>query len=159
MIRRQIFYGITLILLAVILFLLLRGRSAEKEREAQNLKLEEIASEPSSPVRAILPGDLEIVEAKVSLTRNPDEKDAATARHDITIRNTGEGSYVGLWLRMEYVDEKGKPVEIRTHEINEALPSGGTLRVSDIAIDGLPDGAADFNAAILSADLETGHTP
>ena len=153
MIRRQILFGITLILLAVILFLLLRGRSAEIERVVQNLKLEEIASEPLSPVRAILPADLEIVGMNVSLTRNPDEKDASTARHDITIRNTGEGSYLSFWLRMEYIDEKGKPVEIRTHEINEAIPPGGTLRVPDIVIDGLPDSAADSRAVILSADL------
>ena len=158
MLRRQIFFGITLILLAVILFLLLRGRSAEKERVAQNLKLEEIASEPS-PVRAIPPRDLEIAEAKTSLTRNPGEKDAATAHHDITIRNTGGGSYVGLRLRLEYIDGKDKPVEIRTHEISEALSPGGTLRLPDIVIDGLPDSAANFRAAILSADLETAHAP
>ena len=154
MFRRQLFYGITFILLAVILFLMLRGRSADKDREAQNIKLEEIASDPPAPVRAILPRDLEIVEAKVSLTRNPEKKDDSTAHHDITIRNTGGGSYVGLWLRMEYIDEKGKPVEIRTHEINEALPSEGILRVSDITIDAMPDAAADFRATILSADLD-----
>jgi hypothetical protein len=157
MFRRQILYGITLILIVVIIFLLMRGRNAEKEqRAAQDTKMEEIASEPPSPVRAILPRDLEIVEAKVSWIRNPDEKDAATARHDITIRNIGEGSYVSLWLRMEYADEKGKPVEIRTHEVNEALPSGGTLRLSGIDIEGLPDAVSDFRAAILSADLQSG---
>jgi hypothetical protein len=148
------FYGITLILLIAIIFLLMRGRTAEKERVAQqNSRLEEIAVEPSSPVRAILPRDLEIVEAKVSWTRNPGEKDAAAARHDITIRNIGEGSYASLWLRIEYINEKKHSVEIRTHEINESLPPGGTLRASDVTIDGLPDAAADFRVNILSADL------
>ena len=154
MVRRQIFYGITLVLLVAVIFLLMRGRNAEKERKAQNTKLMEAASAPPSPVRAILPRGLEIVEAEVSWTRNPDEKDAVTARHDITIRNTGEGSFVGLRLRIEYIDKNGKPVETRTSEVMEALPSGGTLRLSGITVDGLPDAAADFHAVILSADLE-----
>ena len=154
MFRRQIFYGITLILIIVIVFLLMRGRSAEKERSAaQEIKMAEIASGPPPPVRAILPRDLEIVGAEVSWTRNPDEKDAVTARHDITIRNTGGGFFVSLWLRMEYIDEKGGPVDIRTHEVKEAVPPGETLRVPEIVIYGLSDSAPDFNAIILSADL------
>jgi hypothetical protein len=153
MFRRQLFYGITLILVVVIIFLLMRGRSSDKEREARNVRLQEAAVETASPVRAILPRDLEIVEATVSWTRNPGEKDAAAARHDMTIRNTGEVSYISLWLRMEYIDEKGRPVEIRTHEVNETVPSGGTLRVPEITIDALPDTASDYRAAILSADL------
>jgi hypothetical protein len=153
MFRRQLFYGITLVLLVVIIFLLLRGRSAEKEREAKNIKLAEIASEQPSPVRAILPRDLVIVDAGVSLTRDPDKKDASAAHHDVTIRNTGAGSYAGLWLRMEYIDEKGKLVDNRTYEAKGDLPSGGTLRISDIVIDDLPDAVSDFRASILSADL------
>jgi hypothetical protein len=154
MFRRQIFYGITLILLVVILFLLMRGRSSEKERQAQNIKLEEIASEAPSPVRAILPRDLEIIEAEVSWTRNPDEKNASEAHHGVIIRNTGGGSYSRLRLRMEYIDKQSRSVEIRTFEVSEALPPGGTLRVSDIIINNLPDAASDFRASILSADLE-----
>ena len=153
MFRRQIFYGITLVLLVVIVFLLMRGRSAEKERRAQNIKLEEIASEPPSPVRAILPGNLEIVEATVSWTRNPDEKNASVAHHDMTIRNSGGGSYSGLRLRLEYIDSQGRPVEVRTFEVGETLPSGETKHVSDIIIEGIPDAASDFRAKILSADI------
>jgi len=149
-----VFYIITLILIVVIIFLLVRGRNAEKERAAQNIKLAEIVSEQPSPVRAILPRDLEIVDVKASWTRNPDEKDASVANHDIIIRNVGGGYYVGIRLRMEYIDEKGRPVETRTHEVNEALSSQGTLRVSGITIDGLPDAASDFRATILSADLD-----
>ena len=154
MFRRQLFYGITLVLLVVIIFLLLRGRSAEKNRATQSKKIEQISSEQPSPVRAILPRDLEIVDAGVSWTRNPDEKDASVARHDITISNIGSGSYVSLLLRMEYINEAGRPVESRTHEVKEALPPGGKLRLTEIAIDGLPDVASDFRVTILSADLE-----
>ena len=155
MFRRQIFYGITLILLVVIIFLLMRGRSAEKKQRAvQNFKIEKIASGAPSLVRAIPPRDLEIVGAEVSWTRNSGEKNASVARHDISIRNTGEGSYAGLLLRMEYIDEKGRPIETRTHEIKEAVPSGGTLSISGIIIDGLPDAALDCRPVILSADLE-----
>ena len=154
MYRRQIFYAITLILLAIIIFLLLRGRSAEKERAAQNTRLEQIASIPPSPVRAILPRDLEIVSAEVSWSRNPDEKNAVAAHHDITIRNNGGGSYDKVWLRLEYVDGEGKSVDIRTHEVNGSLLPGRTTRVPEIMLDGLPDGAADFRVSILSADLE-----
>lgn len=154
MFRRQMFYGITFILLIAIIFLLMRGRSAEKERAAQqNTRLAEIAAEPSSPVRAIMPRDLEIVDAKISWTRNSDEKDAAAAHHVISIRNTGEGSYKGLRLRIEYINEKKQIVETRKQEIDESLPPGETLRVQDIVVDGLPDAAGDARITILSADI------
>ena len=154
MFRRQIFYCITLMLIVVVIFLLMRGRNAEKDqRAARNNKIAKIASGTPSPVRAILPRDLEIVVADVSWTRNPGAEDATTARHNITIRNMGEGAYVGLLLRLEYINEKGMPVEIRTHEVKEAVPPGGTLRMSDVIIYSLPDTALDFHAAILSADL------
>ena len=155
MFRRQIFQAVTFILIGVVIFLLLRGRNAEKEREVQNIRLQEISSESSSPARTILPRDLEVVEAEVSWTRNPDEAYASSARHDMTIHNTGGGSYVSLLLRIEYVNEDGAPVESRTHEVNEPLSPGETLRISDIVIDGLPDAATDFRTAILSADLES----
>jgi len=149
------FYGITVILFVALVFLILRGRSEEKELEAQNIRLiEEVASEPQSSVRAILPRDLQIVEAEVSWTRNPDDdEDDITAHHDITIRNIGGGNFISLWLRLEYIDGTGRPVEIRTHEVDGDLHPKGTLRVSDITIDGLPYTASDFNATILSADL------
>ena len=154
MFRRQLFYGITLILLVVIIFLLLRGRSAEKERAAQNINIEQIALEQPSPVRAVLPRDLEIVDSQVSWTRNSNEKNASEAHHDITIHNISKGSYVSLWLRMDYIDEAGRLVENRTHEVNKALPSGATLRLSDITIEGLSDTVSGFRVTILSADLE-----
>jgi len=155
MFRRHLYYGVTFFLLVVIVFLLMRGRSTEQERAAQNIRFEEIASESSASVRVILPRDLEVVKAEVSWARNTNEKDAVTANHEMTIRNTGRGSYVSLWLRMEYTGENGRPVETRTYEVNGYLPSGETLRVSDIIIEGLPDSASDFRASILSADLSS----
>lgn len=155
MIRRQILFGITLVLLAVILFMLLRGHKMEKERAEQNTKkMGELVSASPVSVRAILPHDLEIVKATASWTRNPDDEGTVAAHHDLIIRNTGEASYVSLWLRMEYINEEKKPVEIRTYEVKKKLPSGETLHVSDIVIDGLPDAASDFRANILSADME-----
>ena len=155
MFRRQIFYGITLILIIVVVFLLMRGRSAEKEQQtAQNVKMTEVASATPSRVRAILPRDLEIVSAEVSWTRDSGEKDTVTASHNISIRNTGGAFFVSLWIRMEYIDEKGRPVEIRTHEVKESVLPGETLSISDIIIDGLPAAALDFHTTILSADLD-----
>jgi len=155
MFRRGIFYGITLILLVIVIFLLMRGRNDEKERRAaHNSEMVKIASALSSPVRAILPRDLEIVTAETEWTRNSEEKDATTARHNITIRNTGGGAYIGICLRMEYIDEKGLPVEIRTHEVKETVSPGETLRMSDIIINDIPDTAFDFHVTILSADLK-----
>ena len=156
MFRRQIFQAVTFILIGIVIFLLLRGRNTEREWEAQNIRLGEVATESSSPVRAILPRDLEIVETDASWTRyiDEDENNAAAARHSVTVRNNGGGFYVGLWLRLEYVNENGTPVDNRTHEISGELPPGSTLRVDDITIDGLPDTVSDFHADILSADME-----
>ena len=158
MFRRQLFYGITIILLVVIIFLLLRGRGAEKDRETQIAKRQAIAVESSLSLRAIVPRDLEVVTSEASWTRHPgefDEEDVSvSAQHDITIHNNGEAHYVGMWLRLEYVDEDDRPVTSRTHEVDNALPPGETLNVRSFTIDGLPGTVSDFSVAILSADLQ-----
>ena len=153
MFRWQTFFSVVLIVLGIAIFVFLRDRSAEREHQAQIVKIEEIASKTAS-LRAILPNDLEIVTASASWIRDPDEEDSVTAHHDITIRNTGEGSYVSLWLRLEYVDEGDRPIGSRMFEVSEALPPGSTMRVPGITVDGLPDTVSDFSAVILSADLE-----
>ena len=93
MIRRQIFFGLTLVLLAIVIFLLLRGRKAEQELEAQNPDTEETQSAPSSPTRLLTPRNLKLVQTRVSFESVPEAaegKGPAAAHHDVTVRNSGD---------------------------------------------------------------------
>ena len=156
MIRRQIFFGLTLVLIAVVIFLLLRGRNADKEWEEQNMKAEETQSAPSSPTRVLTPRDLKLVQANVSFapaSEGAEEKGSVTAHHDITVQNSGDDAYGGLRLRLEYLDRNGKVLVDKIHAVGESLSARETLRLEDIAINDLPDGMTDCRVSIISADL------
>ena len=156
MIRRQIFFGLTLVLLAIVIFLLLRGRKAEQEWEAQNLDAEETQNAPSSPTRLLTPRNLKLVQTRVSFESVPEAaegKGPAAAHHDVTIRNSGDDAYDSLRLRLEYLDRNGKVLADRIHAVGESLPPRETLHLEDITIDDLPDGLTDCRVSIISADL------
>ena len=156
MIRRQIFFGLTLVLLAIVIFLLLRGRKADKEWEEQNLKTEEVQNAPSSPTRVLTPRDLKLVQANVAFVPTSDEiegKSSVEAHHDIVVQNSGDDAYGGLRLRLEYLDRNGKVLVDRIHVVDESLSSRETLRLENIAINDLPDGLTDCRVSIISAAL------
>ncbi|MDR1728870.1 MAG: hypothetical protein LBT74_13270 [Acidobacteriota bacterium] len=160
MIRRQIFFGLTIVLLTVVVVLLLRGRKAEKEQAAQNLKAGQVREAPSSPTRVLAPRDVALVAAEVSFAPTPAPPDGGdggeatlTARHALTVRNGGGVAYGGLRLRLEYVGKSGEVLEDRIQAVEGALPPGESLRIEDVAVTGVPAGAVGCRASIVSADF------
>jgi len=174
MIRRQILFGVTLVLLAVVIFLLLRGRREEKAREARNLQVEQVRDEAPSPTRVLAPRDLELVETNVSFApaapapprpagdgptgegqdgEGGGKETGVTAHHSLTVRNTGSVAYGGLRLRLEYTGKSGKVLAERIQAVDGALPPKGTLRLEDVAVEDVPPGAAGCRTTVVSADL------
>jgi hypothetical protein len=152
MIRKYMFAGLTLALIATLAFLIIRSRKIEKQQES---RVKEVIQESKpSPTRVLAPREIKIIQGKMALFRLSPEKAAAqSAQHEIEIRNLGRASYSGIQLRLEYLNSIGKTVATKAYSINKALSPGGTLNLSGIKIDNLPVSISDCKIIIISADL------
>jgi len=152
MIRKSMFLGLTLVLVVALVYLVIRGRQAEKEQAGKPVEI--IQKSKSTPTRELGPPDLEIVDSGIRLQEGGKEGDQArTAHHQIAIRNNGHSAYGEIQLRFSYLDRGGKVLVARTHSITQGIQAGETLRVADIAIGDLPAAAAGSRTEIASADL------
>lgn len=144
MIRKYLFWGLTLVLLVAIINLIVRGRRLEKEQAAKGNEIVQ-QSKPEA-TRVISPRDLAVSTAAMRL------EPGGTARHSVEIRNTGSHPYSRIQIRFVYLDASSKTVAERTHIIAETIKPGALLR-SDIVIKEAPSSAVRSEASILYADL------
>ncbi len=155
MIRKSMFLGLTLVLVVALVFLVIKGRQAEKEQAGKPVEI--VRKSESTPTRALRPPDLEIVESNMRLQDGgPGGNQARTAYHQVSIRNNGQSSYGEIQLKFSYLDRGGKVIDARTYSITQGIQPGATLGVADIAIGNLPAAAAGSRAAIVYADLAPG---
>ncbi len=156
MLRKTLFWGLTLVLMVVLVNLILRERKLEKERARQMVEIVQ-ESKPSA-TRVLGAQDLEIVQSKMILESESGTKlQSRSARHEIVIRNNGTLPYGEIQLKFEYFDKGGKTLLTKTHSIARTLMPGATVELSEILIDDLPDSIANSRVAIAFADI--GHAP
>lgn len=156
MIRKSLFWGLTIILVAVIINLMIQGRRLEKEGAGQ--VVEAIQESKPSSTRVLGPRDLEIVRSKIMVENESDMKrQSYTARHEIEIQNNGNVSYGEICLRFTYLDGKGDILATKTRSINRTLLPGADLTISDIMIGDIPATTTNSRATIVYADV--GHAP
>ncbi len=153
--RKYLFYGLTLVLASVFIFLAIRGRRVEKERMRQGSEI--VQNYTPSPTRILSPVDLEILTA--SMVREQGNTTAAlpgTILHRIEIQNKGRVPYGEIQIRLNYIDSGGTVVLSRFHNIIERIGPGNTLRLTGIREDNIPDEVNDCLLKIVYADIEPG---
>ena len=156
MIRKSLFWGLTLVLLVALVSLIIRGRRMEK---GQAGRLVEVTQEsPPSATRVLAPQDLQIVQSTTQLQEEPSGKrKSQTARHEIEIRNNGNVPYGRIQFRFDYLDRSRKTVATRNYSIVKTIMPGAALKLADIKADGIPALTASCTASVVYADI--GHTP
>jgi hypothetical protein len=145
MIRKSLFWGLTLVLVVALVSLIIRGRRMEKEQAAQ--PTEAVQQAPLLPTRVLAPQDLEIVRSTMQL--KPDH----TALHEIEIQNHGSVPYSGILLRFSYQNRFGKLLETKTYALKAAILPGLSFRMRDIVIKEMPASAEKFQVSIQYADM------
>jgi len=154
MIRKSLFWGLTLVLFAALIVLVVRGRRLEKQ-EARKV-VEVVQESEPSPIRVLAPRDLEISQSKMLLQNVSDgSSKSQTARHQLELRNKGAAAYGSIQLSFEYLDRGGKQLAVRNSFVEEAPSPGTALRLADIRIEGLPLAAADCRTTIVYAELKS----
>jgi hypothetical protein len=150
MIRKSLFWGLTLVLVVALISLIIRGRRLEKEQAQQMV---EVARESKpTPTRVFAPQDLQIVQSRMQLETEPGHKDRI-ARHEIEIRNSGNIPYSDIQLMFDYASRAGKQLATRTRSIPQKILPGDTINITDIAVTDIPASTADSKVSIVSADL------
>jgi len=163
MFRKSLFLGLTMMLAAVLVYLVIEGRRREKQQSTVR-PVEVVRESTPSRTRVIGPGDLEIVESKTELATSgaqigqPVSKSspaAITATHRITIRSNARIAYRNLALKFSYLGRGEKVLETRTVPVAEFIQPGQARALAEIKEESLPAGTLKCLATIAYADIES----
>jgi hypothetical protein len=146
MIRKSLFWGLTLILVVALVSLIIHSRQMEKQQAAQ--PAETVRQASISPTRVLAPQDLKIVNSTMQL--KPDH----TAVHEIEIQNRGGVPYSGILLKFTYQDRSGQFLLSKTYALDKVtiLPAR-IFKAADIVITEVPAAARKFQVSIQYADI------
>jgi hypothetical protein len=141
MVRKYLFLGLMVMLLATLVSLVVQGRKKEQEQREKSLKapLEIVRTSPSSPTRVLAPADLAVVEAGGGSTAG--------------LQNLGGNKYRSPMLRLGYLDRKGKSLGNRDRGFDLDLPAGQTIALPDLDPPDAPAGWARRSIRVLYAEL------
>ncbi len=154
MMRKYLFWGLTLVLVVALVNLIIRSRRLEQQQSSQVVEV--VRQSKPTATRVLAPQDLVIVQSKTTLERKAGGK-AQIARHEIEIHNNGSVPYGGIQLSIDYLDRGGKVLASRTNPIASTVLPGATVKLGDITTDDLPASTASAKVAIVYADIE--HAP
>lgn len=146
--RKGLFSGLTILLIAVFIYLAVQGNRLEKERQKREADVVETFK--PTPVRALEPRDLEITAAFME----HDRPSGAGEEHRIEVRNSGQTTYGEIRFKLEYLDAGGEELEPLFRNVAEAIPPGMTELIFEIPQDEIPSGAVDYVPSIVYADIE-----
>ncbi len=145
MIRKSLFWGLTIVLLAALVNLIIRGRRLEKQQAAQAQQT--VQQSKPSPTRVLSPQDLEIVNRAMPLDPRH------TSIPGFEIRNDGSVAYSQIQLKFSYLDRRGKVLLTKNHLLAQTLKPGATLKVPDLPAEGIPADAVSVELSISHADI------
>jgi hypothetical protein len=151
MIRKSLFWGLTLVLVVALISLIVRGRRLEKEQAQQMVEV--VRESKATPIRVFAPRDLQVIRASMQLEKDPGDNDKIrAARHEVEIRNSGSLPYSDIQLKFNYTSRNGRELATRTQSIPQKILPGTTLNTEATLTD-IPASTADSQVAIISADL------
>jgi hypothetical protein len=157
MIRKSVFWGLTVVLVAVLVSLIVRSRHLETKSAPKTTEIVKTAQ--SSPIRILAPQDLYVVGSKTKFVKLLAESapivDAqAAAELEVTVENRGSAPYAGVQLRLTYVDNKNKTLGFRDYLVEKPLLPGQTTSTGIIRLDDVPQNALKCDVSIFAADFE-----
>jgi hypothetical protein len=152
MIRKWLFGGITFVLVAVLISLIVQGHRLEKRKASQPAEI--VQESVPTATRVLAPKDIQILHSNMRLEEGFDKSSPFTiAWHEIELRNSGAVSYEKMELNFDYVDRGGNVLAERTNSFTQTILPDSTLKLVDIRINDVPVETADFRVAVVYADI------
>jgi hypothetical protein len=144
MIRKLLLWGLTLVLIAGIVSLAIRGHRIEKEHAARMIEV--VQSTKPTNMRVLNPQDLEIVSP-------PGGQPGRTPSGEIKIRNNGSTPYSQIVLKCTYLDHSGKELAAQTYTVDQSIMPGASIQTA-LPAKGIPSPPPKLRVTIVSADWE-----
>jgi len=157
MIRRYVFWGLTVILVAVLVSLIVQSRRLETQ--SAPTVTEVVKTAQSSPIRVIAPQDLAVVSSDMRLV-NPSTESApiadaqSAAELEVSVENRGSEPYIGVLLRFTYLGSANNVLRSQDYLVDKQLPPGQTTSTGTIEMDDVPKNTVKCDVTIVSADFE-----
>ncbi len=151
MMRKSLFWGLTVMLVAVLVWLVMQSRREEAQRRSGPVEIVKTAR--LSPTRVIAPKDLEVTGSPIEMAAERSKGVGRSQRGAVMIRNRGEIAYHNIMLKLDCFGSSGKTLHMQTRVIVGTLQPGQSLQVGDIPTEGLPPGTVRCTVTILHADL------
>jgi hypothetical protein len=157
MIRKSVFWGLTVVLVAVLISLIVKSRSLEKQSAPKVTEVVKTAQ--SSPIRILAPQDLNVVSSKTKFVKPSAENapiadEQPVAELEVSIENRGSAPYTSVQLRLTYLGSGNRVLGSRNYLVDEPLPPGQTTSTGIIKLDDAPNNAVKCDVSIVSADFE-----
>jgi hypothetical protein len=153
--RKYLFWGLLVMLLAVLVYMIMQSREMEKQQAAAAIGV--VKSAQSTPTRAYSPQDLEIVDAAMDLSPaapGAQEGRSHAATHELTIRNNGKVPYENILLDITYRGGDGKTLYTKTYMVaDKIVVPGQSVSLSGIRIEGVPGGVKQSSIRIVYAEI------
>ncbi|HSW39137.1 MAG TPA: hypothetical protein VLL97_06560 [Acidobacteriota bacterium] len=152
--RTPLFLLLTMLLLALIAFLVIKGQNTLKERPARTA--ESVDESTPSPTRVFAPRDLAITASEMTsgdISGKEQQPATTTAIHRVEINNKGDVLYQNLQLRIEYLDQSGGVLDTRTLIIERDFDPDSLVVLDDVVIEAVPAAASGFRMTIVYADM------
>jgi len=138
MFRKSLFLGLTVLLGAVLVSLVIQGRRQEQKQAATKV-FEVVKQFKPTPTRVIAPQDLEIVRPEDSV--------------QFTIRNHGTVAYSNPEVEFIYMGKDGRVLENQTVKIGKVIPPGQEVSIENAGSDKVPRETRRTLLKIRSAEL------
>jgi hypothetical protein len=153
MIRKYLFWGLTLVLVAAIFVLVIHGRRLEQRETGSSV--EAVKESEATQTRVWAPPDMVIMQSKMRLNKSADGAQYLSARHEVEIRNNGKIPYTNIELRFTYLDGGAKVIETRYYVIKQIVQANTGLTSVDIEMDHLPASTTNCRTTLVYADMGT----
>jgi hypothetical protein len=147
MLRRTLFGGLTIMLAAVLVWLIIQGRREEAKIAATPGEVYQTSQ--SSATRVIAPKDLEVV----SLRSDGSSPSSGQSLGSVEIRNRGALAYHNVMLQFSYRGPREKLLEIQTQLAPGTIEPGRTFNAGRISVENAPAGSIRCDVSILYSEL------
>ena len=153
MLRKSLLAGLTLMLVAIFVFLIIKGRREESRRAGEESQrapapVEVTKTARSTATRVIAPKDLEASESPDA--GGPAKAAAQYVPSEVAIQNRGAVPYHDIMLQLAFLGSGGKVLETRMQLIAQTLPPGQRLIVANTGMNGAPPpGTSAHDLSIL----------
>jgi hypothetical protein len=146
MFRKALFGGLTLMLAAVLVWLIIKGRQEEARQAAAPKEIFKTAK--SSATRVVAPNDLDAIDPSGS-GRTP----KAGTLGQVTIRNRGNSTYHNVMLKVSYLDGAGNVLDTKNRLVLDTIEPGQDFAVGEISAENAPKGTSRCSVSILYSEL------